>query len=288
MASTTTRKKSTAPAPAETVDVLEGFRDDVVTRVALVNRTKLAAILSTVLFGETLAAMYDAVDDETPPVKDDAPTAEKSARKEKVRRRVLDFVSEATGHYYSWSNVNAYVEAAKVNATLPEAIRVKLEGEGDSATPVGHFGVWPLQYLGKVEDEAKRASLAERLVAQGITTEDGVRDAVKVENGEKPGPKEPLAATAMTTALVTKVQKREAAALATVQHICKGIAEDDALELMAFGRIVWTLTPTDTSELLDVEQRKNKRYQVFAAAIEQLTYSGPVADEDDGSEPTVL
>jgi hypothetical protein len=286
MATKTTKQATeTTVAATEEPGILERFHDRVVSVVGVVTRTELAAVLGKVLFGELLGAMYSALDDETPPVKSDAPKSEQNARRDRIRQKVLDYVTETTGRYYSWSNVSAYVDAGAVNATLPEAIKVRLveatgENGEDASYPVGHFGVWPLQYLADITDEEVRASFAEELVAAGITTQEGVRQAVNEKLGKTEEPKEPLAADAMAKALVEKTKKREAGPLGTAQHIAKGIPEDDALALADFGRLLWSMTPSDTA-VEDAERRRNKRLTVFRDALEQLLYTGPVA-EDDG------
>lgn len=292
MATKTTKPKSAAKpksAPVEPTNVLDAFKTQLIGRVRVADRLANVANLATVMLGEVLAAMFDAADDDTPAIKADAPKAEQKARRDKIRQRVLDYVTANTGHFYSWSTVSAWIDAAKVNATLPDSVRVTLDDDDPDAIPTGSFGVWPLRALGRIEDLDRRSTIAEQLAAEGLTTQAAVEDAVKTENGETTEPLEPIAASRMVEALVKRYRKNEAGTVGKVEHIALGVGIDDALELADFGASLWQATKTDPA-IKDPAERKRKRLQVFRDAAEQILEGTPADDDDgaeDGSEPVL-
>lgn len=288
-----TSTSTTAATPVD-VDVLDSFETDLVTVVGIEKGSEHRHILSKVILGGVVAAMIAAVDADLPPLKSDATRSEKSGRADTIKLRVSSFIADKTGRFYSWSNLQAWSKAAAVNALLPESIRVTMtpdpSGDPDKAVLSGVFGVWPLQYLAKIEDEDVRATVAERLAASGDVSEQAVKQAVAEALGETVPTPEPKAAKDMTDALVKGFRKSEAVTVARIQHILRTVSEEDALDLMDAGRILWSRTRADAGET-DVDRRKRKRVEVFRSAADILvSQHGDEADDDgaeDGSEPVL-
>jgi len=274
-----------APAEVESVEVLDMFEEQLVTVEGVSSSSDHRAILSKVIFGGVIGGMYGALDEDLAPVKDDAPASEKSARKDMIRQRIMSYIHDKCGRYYSWSNLDAWRKAGVVNATLPERVRVTMtldpSGDPDKAVLSGVWSVWALTYLGQIEDEAVRASSAEALYDAGNTGETAAKAEADRVNGKTPTPLEPKAASLLIDALVKSVRKSDAGTVGKIEHICTTVDADDALALIDFGRLVYSKTRADAGET-DKDTRNRKRLEVFRGAAEQLA-AGTPDDEDDGA-----
>lgn len=284
MASKTTTRRKPATAAAEPVNVLDAFEDQLVQASDLLRGYEDGAAYAKVAFSGVLAAMFDAADEDTPALPADASKTAIRERRDGIRNRVLGYVLVKTGRSYTWASISDWIDAARVNATLPEHLQIQI---GEDGKVSGTFNTWALRALGRVKDEDVRASLAEELASEGLTGQTAVEQAVREKNGEDaPKPVEPKAIPVMVEAVCKRVNKQAPKSVGAAATLAAQIGED-ALTLADFGRLVFAATPSDPA-VEDKDARNRKRLAVFRQAVEQLLFADEdalaLADEDGITE----